>query len=825
MHARLAFVLGFVLAIAGCTCGEHAGEGAIRVVVFYEHFRPGCLEVSATEARPGGEAQSLRFERTALTGTKATIAVYPQEGWISALDLRVRSYEGACSGTPLEDVARGEPLSPMPGQVSEWVVNLAAMDEDGDGFAAQADGGSGGGSDCGDRNPAVHPGSTELCSGTNDLNCDGRPGCLDGTCLGKTCDDGQGCTTSDACLADGGCGGAPVVCGVATDQCRSSDGGCEPGLGCVYPVELAKPCDAGTGASASCRSDGTCAAGEANCTDGFDNDGDLRTDCADSDCLTQTCIDGIPCTLTDRCQSDGGCRGVLLSCSSPPAGQCWADAGFCDGGACVYRGVPTRTCTDNNACTVGDICRTDGVCDAGSSKSCGAPGVCELGPSSCNPANGACSFVVDAGAACNDNDVCSFNDRCQANATCLGSSYSCVGPLGECYDAGCHGDGGCYQVVRTGQSCSGSGSCASDGGCVPAGLFPYAPSNFDPADYSPSAAVTIDCPTAQFDSSGSGSFSGCWSQSPTLGLVDSGFGGTMVLAMSALTITDAGSLTLVGDRPVILAVYGAAHVAGGIFANSQTGGTTRTGPGADWPGCGLQRGGAGPNNGNSGGGGGGAGNYTAGADGGGGDSLDSLRGIGGVDGGWSREPLHGGCHGGSGGRGQGAAFERADGGAGGGAVQLSAATTLLVQGAVSASGAGGAPGAAAAENDEPGGGGGGSAGAVLLEASTLTLLSSCKLTANGGGGGGGARNTSAGGVGSDGTLYTVAAAPGGSGANGGGTGGAGGFGSTPPVAGSTGSRGGGGGGGAAGFIYLRSSTSCTVLTTTISPPPIRINCP
>ena len=76
----------------------------------------------------------------------------------------------------------------------------------------------------------------------------------------------------------------------------------------------------------------------------------------------------------------------------------------------------------------------------------------------------------------------------------------------------------------------------------------------------------------------------------------------MVLAMSSLVITGAGSLTLVGTRPVILAVYGDAYIAGVVLANSRTAAPARIGAGADRVGCGAQAGGNGSLANSSGGG-------------------------------------------------------------------------------------------------------------------------------------------------------------------------------------------------------------------------------
>jgi hypothetical protein len=59
----------------------------------------------------------------------------------------------------------------------------SADDGDGDGFIAAAKGGP----DCDDANPASNPAAAENCTELVDLNCNGKYGCDDPTCAGKTC--------------------------------------------------------------------------------------------------------------------------------------------------------------------------------------------------------------------------------------------------------------------------------------------------------------------------------------------------------------------------------------------------------------------------------------------------------------------------------------------------------------------------------------------------------------------------------------------------------------------------------------------------------------
>jgi hypothetical protein len=821
MHARLGLGFGLLLVCAGCTCTP-SNEGAVRVVVLFDGFTPGCLEVLASEAAGQGQSAKLSTARDALSGGKATYAIYRKTGWAPELNLRVRSYEGACTGAPLEDIAHEGSMTVVPGVVGEWVVTLHAVDADGDGYAASAPGVNG--TDCDDQAPKRNPGAAEDCAGAVDLNCNNLVGCADPACLGITCDDHQACTVQDVCRADGGCGGVSAVCGTPANQCQLATGACVSDGGCTYDVEVARPCDAGTGLPASCRSDGTCASGQTNCADGLDYLGNGLVDCQDTACLNQACDAGDGCVVQAKCNGSQACVGVARTCLTPPAGECWVDAGQCIAGDCSYPSVLGRACGVVDACSVAGSCNLYGDCLGAGTKGCAAPAACrEAGV--CNPQDGGCTYAVSVGAGCNDGVACTAGDTCQGDGTCAGAAYSCAASS-ECYAAGaCQGDGGCAFTVRTGQTCT-NGICLADAGCLSFAPFPYFPANFIPSAFTPDAGVNLTC-AAGFDSDGTGTFTGgCWGLPPVHGLIDvTGLGEpVMVLATPRLTITNTGSLTLTGGRPVVLAIYGDAVIDGPIYANSTRGNTP--GAGADRAGCGLQAGQNGTRsaNNNRGGGGGGAGNATVGGIGGRGENSMASQGPAGLAGVAAFTPLRGGCPGGLGGGGSNSV--QAAAGSGGGALQVSAAGVLWATSTMTASAAGGDRGDTAGSNFNPGGGGAGSAGTVLLEANELRLSPSCRLTANGGAGGGGAEDGPAS-NGADGEVSSGAVALGGARQGGGGNGGDGGSVLGPPTPGQNSWRGGGGGGGAAGFIFLRQAAAapCLADAGVISPAAIRQNCP
>ena len=193
---RLTFLL-LVFTASGCS-----RQGAVRVVVQYEHFESGCLEVSSADSKSGtADAVQLGSEKLS-GGTSVLVGVVPKVGSGSTLELRVRSFERSCEGTPVEE--HSTQLTVQPGTVEEWTVTLAARDGDRDGYAAATSDVRGG--DCDDGSALVSPSAAEEC-GAIDTNCNGLVGCLDPLCVGRACDDGLASTTLDVCTAGGGCAG------------------------------------------------------------------------------------------------------------------------------------------------------------------------------------------------------------------------------------------------------------------------------------------------------------------------------------------------------------------------------------------------------------------------------------------------------------------------------------------------------------------------------------------------------------------------------------------------------------------------------------------
>lgn len=721
--------------------------------------------------------------------------------------------------------------------------------------------------------------------------------CADMRCEGQPCDDGDACTEGDVCGAGACTPGTPKHC---ADQSECHTGSCEVATGCKQTVKTDAACTAV--ANGICLPDGTCSDEESNCTDGIDNDNDMLTDCLDPGCDQRSCRGAADvCDAPELCaaaacpadifaQNTVMCRGASGDCDLPES--CAGTSAACPSDVRVSDGVSCRPAT--GVCDVGESCDgkapdcpadlfkpamttcrpANGLCDvaescSGTSPSCGEDTFAPT-TTTCRPQSDVCDVAEScSGTApnCPADLAAAPGIICRAAAGTCDKAESCDGVQTQCPADGFEGSTvSCRQAasvcdaedfcsgtapacgtdtfVAPGTSCP-SGTCDVSGNCVGLILFPYTTTNFDSTMYSTNAttAYNINCAVTYDSTPGATSNPADWcgALAPAgFDLIQSGGPNALVIPLKSLTVDAAGSLKFIGSRPVVLAVYGNAFVAGGIFADS-----TRTVPGAGATATtcvnGLGRDGKDSttihNNGGGGGGGGGFGS-NGGSGGKGSDKDPGSAGAGAssssTEG--SLSPLRGGCPGGTGGTG---AISNSDnnpaapttGGPGGGGVQLSVAGQLTVTGALSAGGAGGL--AVASKNS--GGGGGGSGGSVALEANIIDLQAGASVATNGGGGAQGAYEEkpaesgghgTAAGAGKGGDYTSLGNDKGGRGALGGAGTSAGGTGEAERS--SDGNyAGGGGGGGGVGRILLRAegpNRMCTVQGT-VSGQITKANCP
>ena len=178
-----------------------------------------------------------------------------------------------------------------------------------------------------------------------------------------------------------------------------------------------------------------------------------------------TCQDGSGCTQTDTC-SGGTCVGSNpVICT--PLDQCH-DAGVCNpaNGTCSNPNKANGTsCSDGNACTLGDTCQT-GACVAGTPQNCSDSNTCTS--DLCDTGTGACSNPnVTNGTGCNDANQCTQSDTCQAGV-CTGANPVVCTPFSQCHVAGvCNTVTGICSnpPAPNGTGCSDSNACTQTDTC------------------------------------------------------------------------------------------------------------------------------------------------------------------------------------------------------------------------------------------------------------------------------------------------------------------------------------------------------------------------
>lgn len=780
------------LALYSLSCGNSSGRSALEITVtIAPGARSACVIVEA-----GGQ----RTEPLPLLGkTELKVGVLKTERMPASIPVIALGYsDEACQArvVPTEQ-SESRDVTFEPDAVVRVALTVAPVtgptDTDGDGWAVPGD--------CDDGDPAVHPDAPELCANQADEDCDQLVDCADQPC------DGQACATGAVCGA-GACREQACADGVDNDGSEGTD--------CADPDCAGRPClNGGTCNAGACQGAMT----EVGlCADGQDNEPDGLTDCADPDCAAQACSDGTLCTSGETCQATQCSGGAPVTC--PAAGPVCtvASTGVCqpsDGG-CSYAAMPADAgCDDGNPCTLSDRCDGDGGCWGVNAICASPPSACLQPTGICNPSDAGCDYAPRPGftGACNDLNNCTAADACDGDGGCAGAPINCAPAACQLFSGACTDGGACIFTPTPGLPCDG-GTCNAQATCVPQAVWPYTPSNFTPGQVPiPSNTVVVNCSTAAIRTQLAAPvvvFEG-WcagSVQPSFALGTSTATAPVILSMLGLDVTNPGVLRIYGQRPVIFAVQGDVLVDGEIRAGA-LGPVHGAGGNADCPGN------ARPSTGGcaafSCGGGGGGGFATAGRDGGVGEQAGAVAGaFGNAWGSPELVPLVGGCAGAS-----GAAVDagsRAPGGGAGGALQISATGSITVNDRVSSVGGGGR---GALADTGGGGGGAGSGGALLFEAATFTLANGAWLSCNGGGGGEGADNNDPAEAGADGDDNSTTAANGGdSSANNGGNGGDGATSSAQATNGANGAstteHGGGGGGGAGlGRLRLNVAGSCT----------------
>ena len=324
-------------------------------------------------------------------------------------------------------------------------------------------------------------------------------GCIDHGAAGRFC--GVICSNDTGCPTGFGCTNVTTVEGATTKQCTPKTNDGSAGFGacsCSATAAAAKRSTtcwiphivpgsavvAKCAGVATCTAEGpiTCAAPEAETEvcDGKDNDCDAETDEATCDdknpCTQDSCggtsgcdhkaltdglscdADGSACTVGDACKSGLCAPGALKNCDD--TNPCTKDA--CDlATGCTHTHDDGAPCSDDNPCTVGDIC-TAASCSAGVIKGCGSGKPCVVG--ACSLTTGACDYSDQpAGKVCDDGDACTAKDACTSGA-CVGAVVSCDDG-DACSADTCDAAKGCGHQASSGP-CNDGDACTTGDACV-----------------------------------------------------------------------------------------------------------------------------------------------------------------------------------------------------------------------------------------------------------------------------------------------------------------------------------------------------------------------
>ena len=344
--------------------------------------------------------------------------------------------------------------------------------------------------DCNDKDPAVHPGATEICNGVDD-NCDGTIDEMDAQgCVAHFLDvdkDGFGSATN-ACLCEpsgfytamfgGDCNdndpsvnpAAAELCNGRDDNCNGStdeglacqlckkDLDCPAGQHCDPDGDPTKPDKDATPLVCQVdRADGASSNEDSDCVSGHSEGGWC---CAAGECCggIGDCDDGDACT-TDACDAAAWeCRHVPVGCDDGE--PCTEDA--CDSGTgeCHHAPFEGTPCDDGDDCTVGDWCH-QGACLGGGPRNCGdLDQACGTG--ACDPVRGACILLPKLdGTPCNADGLACTVDQCHGGTCQAGSRFDCSSLDGECRLGRCQeGISGpeCIQEIA-----ADGAPCATDG--------------------------------------------------------------------------------------------------------------------------------------------------------------------------------------------------------------------------------------------------------------------------------------------------------------------------------------------------------------------------
>ena len=312
------------------------------------------------------------------------------------------------------------------------------------------------------------PGKKKPCDDKNPCTidqCDAKKGCVQTDDDGNPCDDENPCTIGDVCQAGSCSAGKPKVC-VSSDDCVAAKCNLVTGK-CKFENQPdGLQCDDGTVCTKkdACKS-GSCKGAVFTCDD--------ANACTDDKCdpvkgclftpNNAPCDDGDKCTAGDVCKASACAGGKALECDD--VNPCTADKCDAKTGKCTTT-PNTASCSDDNACTVGDGCK-NGKCAPGGAKSCDDNNACTT--DSCDAADGSCNNVAND-KPCDDGDPCTLKDTCKAKQCASGPARVCADKDGCTTDA-CDGKtgkctfkpiNGCGGNCVTAKDCEDKNACTAN---------------------------------------------------------------------------------------------------------------------------------------------------------------------------------------------------------------------------------------------------------------------------------------------------------------------------------------------------------------------------
>ena len=327
----------------------------------------------------------------------------------------------------------------------------------------------------------------------------------------KGCEDGNLCTTGEACQAGictASAGGDTCLCKQDSDCGKFEDGdACNGKLFC----NLAKAqCQLNPATIVQCPSaqDGPCAVNTCDKNSGLCA---LKATAGKVACDA----DGSDCTPVDLCKAGTCVADTANVCACQADADCKDDADLCNGvpycnkatNACVAnpktvvkcetagdtacsvtvcaaatgkcgKVASSGPCSDGDACTAGDVC-SGGGCNSGvNTCGCKTAADCKDDGNACTAdlctVSGACAHLAAAGT-CTDGNACTVADKCGGGA-CLPGTVTACDDGNPCTADGCDPVKGCVAVkladavtCSDGDPCTGGDACKG-GACVGAAV-------------------------------------------------------------------------------------------------------------------------------------------------------------------------------------------------------------------------------------------------------------------------------------------------------------------------------------------------------------------